>query len=92
VITLFSWFKHASKCQELDVLRVELNEPKSRLDLLGACTSCPILHGKLADSHSRIVLLEAELKSPIATSFSTYELHAVKNLELSHYVNHLQDE
>jgi hypothetical protein len=32
------------------------------------------------------------LKSPIATSFSTYELHAVKNLELSHYVNHLQDE
>jgi DNA repair exonuclease SbcCD ATPase subunit len=36
--------KHASKCEELDVLRAEL---KSRPTLLGACTSCPVLHKKL---------------------------------------------
>jgi hypothetical protein len=34
--------KHASKCEELDVLRVEVAELKSRPALLGACTSCPI--------------------------------------------------
>jgi hypothetical protein len=38
--------KHASKCEELDVLRVEVAEHKSRPALLGACTSCPVLHGK----------------------------------------------
>jgi hypothetical protein len=32
--------KHASKCEELDVLRVEVVEFKSRPTLLGACTSC----------------------------------------------------
>jgi hypothetical protein len=32
--------KHASKCEELDVLRVEVTELKSRSALLGACTSC----------------------------------------------------
>jgi hypothetical protein len=31
--------KHASKCEELDVLRVEVAELKSRPALLGACTS-----------------------------------------------------
>jgi hypothetical protein len=31
--------KHASKCEELDVLRVELAELQSRPTLLGACTS-----------------------------------------------------
>jgi hypothetical protein len=31
--------KHASKCEELDVLRVKVAEPKSRPALLGACTS-----------------------------------------------------
>jgi hypothetical protein len=36
--------KHASKCEELDVLRVEVAEIKSRSALLGACTSCPVLH------------------------------------------------
>jgi hypothetical protein len=36
--------KHASKCE---VLRVEVAEHKSRPALLGACTSCPVLHGKL---------------------------------------------
>jgi hypothetical protein len=39
--------KHASKCEELDVLRVEVVELKSRPALLGACTSCPVLHQKL---------------------------------------------
>jgi hypothetical protein len=36
--------KHASVSDELDVLRVEVVELKSRPALLGACTSCPILH------------------------------------------------
>jgi hypothetical protein len=39
--------KDVSKCEELDVLRVEVAELKSRPALLGACTSCPVLHGKL---------------------------------------------
>jgi DNA repair exonuclease SbcCD ATPase subunit len=38
--------KHASKCEELAVLRVELSELQSRPTLLGACTSCPGLHEK----------------------------------------------
>jgi predicted nucleic acid-binding Zn-ribbon protein len=38
--------KHASKYEELDVLRVELAELQSRPTLLGACTSCPGLHEK----------------------------------------------
>jgi hypothetical protein len=59
---------------------------------LGACTSWPVLHGKIDELRSRIVSLEADLKVPIPTSYSTYELHVVQNLELSHYVDHLQDE
>jgi hypothetical protein len=39
--------KYASTVEELDVLMVELDEMKSRSSLLGACTSCPILHEKL---------------------------------------------
>jgi hypothetical protein len=39
--------KYASTVEDLDVLRVELAEMKSRPSLLGACTSCPILHEKL---------------------------------------------
>jgi hypothetical protein len=39
--------KYASKVEELDVLRVELDEMKSRPSLLGACISCPVLHEKL---------------------------------------------
>jgi hypothetical protein len=38
--------KHASKCEELNVPRVELAELQSRPTLLGACTSCPGLHEK----------------------------------------------
>jgi hypothetical protein len=39
--------KYASRVEELDVLRAELDEMKSRPSLLGACTSCPALHEKL---------------------------------------------
>jgi hypothetical protein len=38
--------KHASKCEELDVLRVEVVELKSRPALLGASTSCPVFAWK----------------------------------------------
>jgi hypothetical protein len=84
--------KHASTCDVLDVLRVEAAELKSRPALLGACTSSPVLHGKIDEMHSYTILLEAKLKDPIPTSCSTCEVHASKNLELAHYVNRLQDE
>jgi hypothetical protein len=84
--------KHASKCEELDVLRVEVAELKSRSALLGACTSCPVLHDKIDEMHAYTSSLEAKLKEPIPTSFSTCEMHALKNLELAHYVDRLQDE
>jgi hypothetical protein len=42
----------ASKREELDVLRVEVAELKSRPALLGACTSCPVLHGKINEMHA----------------------------------------
>jgi hypothetical protein len=84
--------KHASKCEELDVLRVEVVELKSRPALLGACTSCPVLHEKIDEMHAYTVSLEAKLKELVPTSCSTYELHALKNLELAHYVDRLQDE
>jgi hypothetical protein len=38
--------KHSSTCDELDVVRVEVAELKSRPTLLGAYTSCPVEHGK----------------------------------------------
>jgi hypothetical protein len=84
--------KHAFKCEELDVLRVEVAKLKSRPTLLGACTSCPVLHGKVDEMHAYTVSLEAKMKEPIPTSCSTCELHALKNLELAHYVDRLQDE
>jgi hypothetical protein len=84
--------KHASKCEELDLLRVEVVELKSRPALQGACTSCPVLHGKIDEMHAYTVSIEAKLKEPIPTSCSTCELHALKNLELTHYVDRLQDE
>jgi hypothetical protein len=84
--------KHASKCEELDVLRVEVAELKSRPALLGACTSCPVLHGKIDEMHAYTISFEDKLKEPIPTSCSTCELHALKNLELAHYVDRLQDE
>jgi hypothetical protein len=42
--------------------------------------------------HAYTASLEAKLKDPILTSCSTCEVHALKNLELAHYVNRLQDE
>jgi hypothetical protein len=81
--------KHASNCEELDVLRVEVAELKSTPALLGACTSCPVLHGKIDEMHACTVSLEAKLKEPIPTSCSTCEMHALKNLELVHYVDRL---
>jgi hypothetical protein len=84
--------KHASKCEELDVLRVELAELQSRPTLLGACTSYPALHEKIAEFRSRNVSLEADLKVLVPTSCSTCELHVVKNLELGQCVDCLQTE
>jgi hypothetical protein len=84
--------KYASKIEELDVLRVELDEMKSRSSLLGACTSCPVSHEKLHASLVYARSLEAQLKAPIPTICSTCEINVVKNMELAHYVDHLQDE
>jgi hypothetical protein len=72
--------KHASICDELDVLRVEVAELKSRPTLLGACTSCPVLHGKIDEMHAYTVSLEAKLKEPVPTSCSTCAVHALTNL------------
>jgi hypothetical protein len=84
--------KFASKVEELDVLRVELDEMKFRSSLLGACTSCPVLHEKLDVSLVYARSLEAHLKAPIPTICSTCEINVVKNMELAHYVDRLQDE
>jgi DNA repair exonuclease SbcCD ATPase subunit len=84
--------KHASKCEDLDVLTVKVAELKSRPALPGACTSCPVLHVKIDEMHAYTVSLEVKLKEPIPTSCSTCEMHALKNLELAHYVDRLQDE
>jgi hypothetical protein len=81
--------KHAYKCEELDVLRVEVAELKSRSALLGACTSCAILSANIDEMHAYTVSHEAKLKEPIPTSCSTCEMHALKNLELAHYVDRL---
>jgi hypothetical protein len=50
------------------------------------------LHAKIDEMHAYTVSLEAKLKEPIPTSCSTCEMHALKNLELAHYVGRLQDE
>jgi hypothetical protein len=42
--------------------------------------------------HAYTSSLEAKLKEPIPTSCSTCEMHALKMLELAHYVDRLQDE
>jgi hypothetical protein len=53
------------------VIRVELDEMKSRPSLLGACTSCHVLHEKLDVSLVYARFLEAQLKDPIPTSCSS---------------------
>jgi hypothetical protein len=52
----------------------------------------PFLHGKIDEMHAYTISLEAKLNEPISTSCSTCELSALKNLELAHYVDRLQDE
>jgi hypothetical protein len=84
--------KYASKVEELGVLRVELDEMKSRPCLLGACTSCPILHDKLDASLVYARSLEAQLKARIPTIFSTCEINVANNMELAHYVDRSQNE
>jgi hypothetical protein len=84
--------KYASKVEELDVLRVELDEMKSISSLLGSCTSCHVLHEKLDVSLVYARSLGAQLKDPIPTICCTCEINTMKNMELAHYVDHLQDE
>jgi hypothetical protein len=84
--------KYASKVEELDVLRVELDEMKSRPSLLGACISFPVLHEKLDASLLYARYLEAQLKAPIPTICSTCDINGVKNIELAHYVDRSHDE
>jgi regulator of replication initiation timing len=83
---------YASKVEELDVLRVELDDMKSRSSFLGACTSCPVLHEKLDASLVYARSLEAQLKAPIPTICSTCEVIVVKNMQLAHYADRLLDE
>jgi hypothetical protein len=59
--------KHASMCEELDVLRDEVAELKCRPALLGACTSCLVSHGKIDEMHAYTVSLEAKLDADIPT-------------------------
>jgi hypothetical protein len=84
--------KYASKVEELDVLRVELDEMKSRPSLFGACISCLVLHEKLDVSLVYAISLEAQLKAHVPTICSTCKINAVKNTDLAHYVDRLQDE
>jgi DNA repair exonuclease SbcCD ATPase subunit len=72
--------KHASKCEKLDVLRVEVAELEYRYALLGACTSYTVLHAKIDEMHAYTSSLEAKLKEPIPTSCPTCEMHALKSL------------
>jgi hypothetical protein len=50
------------------------------------------LHAKIDEMHAYTSSLEAKLKEPMPKSCSTCEMHALKNLELAHYVDRLQDE
>jgi hypothetical protein len=50
------------------------------------------LHAKIDEMHAYTSSLEAKMKEPMPTSCSTCEMHALKNWELAHYVDRLQDE
>jgi hypothetical protein len=50
------------------------------------------LHEKLDVSLVYARSLEAQLKAPIPTIYSTCEINVVKNMELAQYVDHLPDE
>jgi hypothetical protein len=60
--------------------------------LHGACISCLVWHEKLDVLLVYARSLEAHLKASIPTSCSTCEINVVKNMELAHYVDRLQDE
>jgi hypothetical protein len=49
------------------------------------------LHAKIDEMHVYTASLEAKMKERIPASCSTCEMHALKNLELAHYVDRLQD-
>jgi deoxycytidylate deaminase len=68
------------------VLRVELDEMKCRPFLLGACTSCPVLHEELDALLVYARSLEAQLKTHIPTICSTCEINVVKNIWSLHIV------
>jgi hypothetical protein len=84
--------KYASKVEELDVLRVELDEMKSTPSLLVLALLVLFCMKKLDVFVAYARSLEAALEAPILTSCSTCELNSMKNTELTHYVDHLQDE
>lgn len=84
--------KYMVRIEEVDLLSAQLKELRSRSALLGACTSCPVLHAKLNDALARAKSPETALKSPIANTCSSCDVVALKNDELEHYVNRLQDE
>jgi hypothetical protein len=65
---------------------------RSRCDHKSKHNSYPVLHEKTDEMHAYTVSLEAKLKEPIPTSCFTCELHALKDLELAHYVDRLHDE
>ena len=65
---------------------------KCRPDLLGACTSCPVLHAKLSESLEHARSLETALKSPIATTCSSCEVVSLKNIELTSRLNFIYEE
>ena len=74
--------KYASRVEELDLVQVELAELKSRPALLGACTSCPVLHAKLNESLEHAKSLESALKSSAATTCSTCDAMVLNNHKL----------
>jgi hypothetical protein len=52
-------------------MMIRIGLSSSYTHLLGACTSCPVLHGKIDEMHPYTVSLEAKLKEPIPTSCYT---------------------
>jgi hypothetical protein len=50
------------------------------------------LHAKLVESHACIKSLRADLKSSIGTPCSSFEVTALKIIELAHFFDRLQYE
>ena len=74
------------------MLRIEVAELKNRPALLGACISCPVLHAKLEEALKDASVLETTSKSPVATSCSSCEVVALKNIELAHHLDVVYEE